>query len=264
MAPGAGHGRASRATTSTLSGFSMPRSAVWVVTLDPAVTQRVLECIRSGGQHEPEELSSPTPQERRILELVAQGPTNRQIGTEMFLAEKTVKNCVSSLLAELGLERRTQVAVLADKLLRQSARVTLRAGRASHAGHGQELEDLDRSTHRGMRVPVEHLDEALGVLGLQDRVATDGVAGIATGLDHGQRGAEVDDGVARPLRPRHPGLHTRLSLLRRARSHLLGCSGRRTVEREELRHRRRSSRRVAKHCSASAYLGDGLNTTLEW
>ena len=51
--------------------------------LDPAVTQRVLERIRSGGAREPEELASLTPQERRILELVAQGMTNRQIGAEM-------------------------------------------------------------------------------------------------------------------------------------------------------------------------------------
>jgi DNA-binding NarL/FixJ family response regulator len=85
--------------------------------LDPAVTQRVLERIRNGGHQEPEELASLTPQERRILELIAQGMTNRQIGTELFLAEKTVKNYVSSLLAKLGLERRTQAAVLANRLL---------------------------------------------------------------------------------------------------------------------------------------------------
>ncbi len=85
--------------------------------LDPAVTQRVLERIRTGADHEPEELAALTPQERRILELIAEGMTNRQIGAEMFLAEKTVKNYVSSLLAKLGLERRTQAAVLATRLL---------------------------------------------------------------------------------------------------------------------------------------------------
>ncbi len=85
--------------------------------LDPAVTQRVLERIRSGGEREPEELASLTAQERKILELIAQGLTNRQIGAEMFLAEKTEKNYVSSVLAKLGLERRTQAAVLANKLL---------------------------------------------------------------------------------------------------------------------------------------------------
>ena len=85
--------------------------------LDPAVTQRVLERIRAGEERQPEELASLTSQERRILELIAEGMTNRQIGAEMFLAEKTVKNYVSSLLAKLGLERRTQAAVLATKLL---------------------------------------------------------------------------------------------------------------------------------------------------
>src|SRR3954470_7117403 len=85
--------------------------------LDPAVTQRVLERIRAGGKREPEELAALTPQERRILEYVAEGMTNRQIGAEMFLAEKTVKNYVSGLLAKLGLERRTQAAVLANRLL---------------------------------------------------------------------------------------------------------------------------------------------------
>ena len=84
--------------------------------LDPAVTQRVLERIRSGVE-EPAELKSLTEQERRILVLVAEGLTNREIAAKMFLAEKTVKNYVSSLLAKLGLERRTQAAVLATKLL---------------------------------------------------------------------------------------------------------------------------------------------------
>jgi two-component system response regulator DevR len=85
--------------------------------LDPAVTQRVLERIRTGQSEEPEELSALTGQERRILELIAEGMTNRQIGEQLFLAEKTVKNYVSSLLAKLGLERRTQAAILANKLL---------------------------------------------------------------------------------------------------------------------------------------------------
>jgi two-component system response regulator DevR len=58
-----------------------------------------------------------TEQERRILVHIAEGLTNREIAAKMFLAEKTVKNYVSSLLAKLGLERRTQAAVLATKLL---------------------------------------------------------------------------------------------------------------------------------------------------
>lgn len=84
--------------------------------LDPAITQRVLERIRHGVE-EPRELKSLTEQERRILEYVAEGLTNREIAAKMFLAEKTVKNYVSSLLAKLGLERRTQAAVLATRLL---------------------------------------------------------------------------------------------------------------------------------------------------
>ena len=84
--------------------------------LDPAVTARVLERIRSGPK-QPDELKDLTEQERRILLLVAEGLTNREIAGRMFLAEKTVKNYVSSVLAKLGLERRTQAAVLAAKLL---------------------------------------------------------------------------------------------------------------------------------------------------
>jgi DNA-binding NarL/FixJ family response regulator len=87
--------------------------------LDPAVTARVLERIRRGPQ-QPDELKDLTDQERRILALVAEGLTNREIAQRMFLAEKTIKNYVSSLLAKLGLERRTQAAVLAAKLLGKS------------------------------------------------------------------------------------------------------------------------------------------------
>jgi DNA-binding NarL/FixJ family response regulator len=83
--------------------------------LDPAITQRVLDRIRKGPE-QPSELAALTDQERRILELIAEGLTNRQIAERMFLAEKTVKNYVSSLLAKLGLERRTQAAVFATRL----------------------------------------------------------------------------------------------------------------------------------------------------
>jgi DNA-binding NarL/FixJ family response regulator len=84
--------------------------------LDPAVTARVLERIRAGTA-QPDELKALTEQERRILEYVAEGLTNHEIAQRMFLADKTVKNYVSSVLAKLGLERRTQAAVLATKLL---------------------------------------------------------------------------------------------------------------------------------------------------
>jgi two-component system, NarL family, response regulator DevR len=85
--------------------------------LDPSVTQRVLERVRSGTTSQPTELESLTPQERRILELITEGMTNRQIGEQLFLAEKTVKNYVTSILSKLGMQRRTQAAVLASKLL---------------------------------------------------------------------------------------------------------------------------------------------------
>ncbi|MDN5771780.1 MAG: response regulator transcription factor, partial [Microlunatus sp.] len=81
------------------------------------VTARVLERLRHADE-DPSELASLTEREREILELIAEGLTNRQIGQRLYLAEKTVKNYVSSLLAKLGLERRTQAAVLAAKLLR--------------------------------------------------------------------------------------------------------------------------------------------------
>ena len=86
--------------------------------LDPAVTGRVLERLRAGPQ-EPDELHDLSEQERRILGYIAEGLTNRQIGERMYLAEKTVKNYVSHVLAKLGVERRTQAAVLAAKLIRE-------------------------------------------------------------------------------------------------------------------------------------------------
>ncbi|GAB6939606.1 response regulator [Isoptericola variabilis] len=83
--------------------------------LDPRATGRVLARLR--GQTEVDDpLADLTPQERRILALIGEGMTNRQIGAELFVAEKTVKNYVSSLLAKLGLERRVQAAVLAARL----------------------------------------------------------------------------------------------------------------------------------------------------
>lgn len=86
--------------------------------LDPAVTGRVLERLRTGPA-EPDELHDLSEQEKRILGYIAEGLTNRQIGEHMYLAEKTVKNYVSHVLAKLGVERRTQAAVIAAKLLRE-------------------------------------------------------------------------------------------------------------------------------------------------
>ncbi|MFJ8040085.1 response regulator [Kitasatospora sp. NPDC096147] len=78
--------------------------------LDPIATSRVLERLRDGGEKEDERLAQLTKQERKILDLIGEGMTNRQIGNELHLAEKTVKNYVSSLLAKMGMERRTQAA----------------------------------------------------------------------------------------------------------------------------------------------------------
>ncbi len=83
--------------------------------IDPAMAGRVMERIRQ-GQKEASELSHLSDQERRILDLLAEGLTNRQIAERMFLAEKTVKNYVSNLLAKLGMHRRTEAAVYAARL----------------------------------------------------------------------------------------------------------------------------------------------------
>jgi DNA-binding NarL/FixJ family response regulator len=85
--------------------------------LDPSVTAKVMERLREGPKGEPDELKSLTAQERRILELVSEGLTNRQIGERLFLAEKTVKNYMSNVLSKLGFESRTQAAVFATRLL---------------------------------------------------------------------------------------------------------------------------------------------------
>lgn len=86
--------------------------------LDPAVTTQVLERLRKGPdeQIEDERLARLTPQERKILMLIADGLTNREIAQQIFLAEATVKNYVSSLLAKLGMHGRTQAAIFATEL----------------------------------------------------------------------------------------------------------------------------------------------------
>ena len=85
--------------------------------LDPAVTARVLDRLRRPPE-QPDKFDALTEREREILALIAEGLTNRQIGERLYIAEKTVKNYVSSLLAKLGVERRTQAAVLAARLMR--------------------------------------------------------------------------------------------------------------------------------------------------
>ncbi len=78
--------------------------------LDPAVTQRVMERVRSGKQGEDEELALLSEQERKILDLIATGMTNKEIAKEIFLSDKTVKNYVSSILSKLNLRRRSEAA----------------------------------------------------------------------------------------------------------------------------------------------------------
>jgi two-component system response regulator DevR len=92
------------------SGVSPPGSRFW--------TRRSPRGARTARPHpaEDERLATLTDQERRVLELIADGLTNRQIGEHLHLAEKTIKNYVSNLLSKLGMERRTQAAVYAAKL----------------------------------------------------------------------------------------------------------------------------------------------------
>ena len=91
------------------------RAAAGDSLIDPALADRVRERLRTPPA-EDERLARLTGQERRILALIADGLTNRQIAAEIHLAEKTVKNYVSNLLAKLGMERRTQAAVFAARL----------------------------------------------------------------------------------------------------------------------------------------------------
>ncbi len=90
--------------------------------LSPALVERARDRMHRAAE-EDERLAGLTPQERRILTLLADGRTNRQIAEEMFLAEKTVKNYVSNLLSKMGMHHRTEAAVYA-------ARQQERGGRA--------------------------------------------------------------------------------------------------------------------------------------
>lgn len=85
--------------------------------LDPAVTERLLSRLREGETTD-SRLASLTDREREVLNLIADGLTNREIGHTLFLSEKTVKNYVSGLFAKLGMQRRTQAAVYGADLRR--------------------------------------------------------------------------------------------------------------------------------------------------
>ncbi|KWW98187.1 LuxR family transcriptional regulator [Carbonactinospora thermoautotrophica] len=89
--------------------------------LDPRTTARVMERLRAEAERPPDPLAGLSEQERRVLELIGEGLTNRQIAERMFLAEKTVKNYVSNLLSKLGMRRRVQAAVFATELRQQRA-----------------------------------------------------------------------------------------------------------------------------------------------
>jgi two-component system, NarL family, response regulator DevR len=85
--------------------------------LDPEAARKVMARMRQAERSDP--LAKLSVQERRILELIGEGLTNRQIGERMYLAEKTVKNYVSGLFAKLGMERRTQAAAYASRVFEQ-------------------------------------------------------------------------------------------------------------------------------------------------
>jgi DNA-binding NarL/FixJ family response regulator len=87
--------------------------------LDPVLAGKLIERLQRGPFEDDQRLAQLTKQEARILALIADGLSNREIGEEVFLAETTVKNYVSNILAKLGLARRTQAAILANELKRK-------------------------------------------------------------------------------------------------------------------------------------------------
>jgi DNA-binding NarL/FixJ family response regulator len=92
--------------------------------LDPAVTAQVLDRVRHPGTHGDSRLSRLTPTELRIVEMIADGMTNRVIGEHIGLAEKTVKNYVSSILSKMHMSRRTEAAAyLADRRARSESQL---------------------------------------------------------------------------------------------------------------------------------------------
>ncbi len=95
--------------------------------IDAATTRRVLDELRRANA-EDEGVERLTPREREILDLIAAGKTNRQIGAELYLAEKTVKNYVSNLLAKLGMGRRSEAAAYAARLAERRAQHARRPG----------------------------------------------------------------------------------------------------------------------------------------
>ncbi|MDA8040430.1 MAG: response regulator transcription factor [Actinomycetota bacterium] len=95
--------------------------------IDPALAGKVLERLREGPAQD-ERLSRLSEQERRVLDLLAEGLTNRQIAERLFLAEKTVKNYVSNLLAKLGMSRRSEAAAYAARVSERESKSRTRPG----------------------------------------------------------------------------------------------------------------------------------------
>ncbi|MEK2493251.1 response regulator transcription factor [Kitasatospora purpeofusca] len=109
--------------------------------LDPGAATRLLNRLRSEAQPERPAAAGPelTAREQEVLALIGEGLTNRQIGERLYLAEKTVKNHVSRLLAKLGVERRVQAALIATELRQSAAAERVPERSAHHArvlGHG--------------------------------------------------------------------------------------------------------------------------------
>jgi two-component system response regulator DevR len=101
--------------------------------LDPAVTQKLMARLRAPARQDPL-VKGLTPRELEVIDLIADGRTNRQIGEHMFLAEKTVKNYVTSVLMKLGMERRTQAAVFGSRVRYRRERGQLGGDGADRGG----------------------------------------------------------------------------------------------------------------------------------
>ena len=111
--------------------------------LDPAVTARVLERLRRGPD-EDERIARLSHQEHEVLALLAEGLTNRQIAERLYLAEKTIKNYVTSVLAKMGMSRRTEAAVRAARHMKHTTGLPRWLGaRFVHTGPMTDANDAD-------------------------------------------------------------------------------------------------------------------------
>lgn len=127
--------------------------------LDPLTTARLLQRLRRQAEHA-DPLAALSEQEHRVLMWIGEGLTNRQIAAKMFLSEKTVKNYVSTLLAKLGLQRRTQAAVLINRLVTPP----LHADAAPHwvSPHAPQPEAGGATTSPPVSAPTSTVDARMG------------------------------------------------------------------------------------------------------